>query len=726
MQRCVAAWALLACAPAAFAQTAPPLVVVVTSTAPTEPLAGASVALVGTARGASADAEGVARLAGVAPGRYTLRVSSVGYESADTTVTLPHPEPLRVALRPSADEEDEIDVVGERSGRTLADTPTRVETIDAEEIDEKLSMDPSGLTTLLAESPGVVVQQTSPVTAAATFQIQGLDGRYTQLLRDGLPLYGGLGGSLSLLQVLPLDLARVELVKGPAGAVYGGDAIAGYLNLVTKRPPAGRTERSLLLNATSAGGADAALYLASGRGRVGYTLLAGANGQRAYDAEADGFTNLPASRRLSLAPTLFWTSRGGTHVRVGASATAEARMGGALAALDGRPGFEESTASQRGSLFAEAERALSSRRTLRVRASASGFHRDTRVRGTSDGRDGRFSGDQLAGYAEATLAERRGAHHVVVGLDLRTDRFSEHDALAAGARDYAHTSAGAFAQDTWDVHPRVTLETGLRLDVVQTGRVYALPRVAALGRLGGGWTLRGAAGLGYQQPTFFLETAEAVAFRGVAPLADSLRAERSVGGTLDLSYQGVIAGEVALTATAHAFRTDVAHALVLDTLGGRALRLRQHAGAVRAQGIELSGRLSIDHVKLFGGYVFLDATEPGAGGTRVAMPTSAAHRTYSVLVWEAHGRGRLGVEAYYTSPQRLTDGTRVPGYWITGVLGERRFGRVRVFVNLENLLDARQSRRAPLVTGSATAPRFAELWGPTDGRIVNGGVKIDL
>jgi len=78
---------------------------------------------------------------------------------------------------------------------------------------------------LLNESPGINVQQTSAVTGASSIQIQGLDGRYTQILKDGFPLFGGFSGGLSLLQVPPLDLMQVEIIKGPSSILYGGDAI---------------------------------------------------------------------------------------------------------------------------------------------------------------------------------------------------------------------------------------------------------------------------------------------------------------------------------------------------------------------------------------------------------------------------------------------------------------------------------------------------------------------
>jgi outer membrane receptor for ferrienterochelin and colicins len=87
-----------------------------------------------------------------------------------------------------------------------------------------------------------------------------LDGRYTQILRDGYPLYAGFSGGLSILQIAPLDLKQVEVIKGAASTLYGGGAIAGLVNLVSKTPQEER-ELNFLANATSAGGLDLSGFL---------------------------------------------------------------------------------------------------------------------------------------------------------------------------------------------------------------------------------------------------------------------------------------------------------------------------------------------------------------------------------------------------------------------------------------------------------------------------------
>jgi iron complex outermembrane receptor protein len=102
-----------------------------------------------------------------------------------------------------------------------------------------------------------------------------------------------------------------------------------------------------------------------------------------------------------------------------------------------------------------------------------------------------------------------------------------------------------------------------------------------------------------------------------------------------------------------------------------------------------------------------------------------------VGAWESEGRGRAGLEVYYTGRQTLEDNpyraTSKP-YWILGFLVERRFGPARVFLNLENILDTRQTAHDRLVLPSqgAEGEWVTDVWGPLDGRVVNGGVRLSF
>jgi outer membrane receptor for ferrienterochelin and colicins len=144
-------------------------------------------------------------------------------------------------------------VISTRLGRSVNDEPIRVEVINREELEEKAIMRPGNISMLVAETGGVRVQTTSPALGSANIRLQGLYGRYTQLLNDGLALYGGQASSIGLLKIPPTDLSTVEIIKGSASSLYGGSAMGGVINLISRRPSQ-EPEGEVLLNATSQDG----------------------------------------------------------------------------------------------------------------------------------------------------------------------------------------------------------------------------------------------------------------------------------------------------------------------------------------------------------------------------------------------------------------------------------------------------------------------------------------
>ena len=156
-----------------------------------------------------------------------------------------------------AAESADIVVQATRSGKRVGDEPIRVEVIDAEELAEKTTMVPGNISMVVAETNGLQVQITAPGLGGANIRVRGLDGRYTQVLADGLPLYGGQAPSLGLLQIPPTDLARVEVIKGAASALYGASALGGVINLVSRRPK-DEFNANVLFNATHRDGQDLA------------------------------------------------------------------------------------------------------------------------------------------------------------------------------------------------------------------------------------------------------------------------------------------------------------------------------------------------------------------------------------------------------------------------------------------------------------------------------------
>jgi iron complex outermembrane receptor protein len=171
-------------------------------------------------------------------GAVELTVSKIGFADAvvEVAVTAGAENVVVVEMVEQAEEIDAIVVTSTRTERRIEDVPVRVEVLAQEEVQEKLLMTPGDIAMMLNETSGLRVQNTSPSLGGANLRIQGLRGRYTQILSDGLPLYGGQTGSLSMLQIPPMDLAQVEVIKGAASALYGSSALGGVVNLNTRQP----------------------------------------------------------------------------------------------------------------------------------------------------------------------------------------------------------------------------------------------------------------------------------------------------------------------------------------------------------------------------------------------------------------------------------------------------------------------------------------------------------
>ena len=344
-------------------------------------------------------------------GDHTITVSHPGFARVTLQVTVSAGAHLTVAfqLQEQRSESEVVLVSATRSGRMVEDQPIRVEAVPQEEIEENLTIAPGNLSTLLNELGGLRMQTTSPALGGASLRLQGLRGRYTQILLDELPLYGEQPDEFSLLQTPPLDLARVEVIKGTSSALYGGTALGGLINLVSKSPG---SAPELLVSQKSLGGTDAVGFASRKLGGGwGYTLLGGAHRQSRQDLDGDGWADLPGCWRTELRPRLFWNNEAGRSVLATVGTTVEEREGGTLngATTPAGTSFRERLHTRRLDGGLVGRFLLSSERLVTVRATVTGTGHD-RSFGDDHDRD-------LRGFAlvEVTLSGTNRGHTWVAG-----------------------------------------------------------------------------------------------------------------------------------------------------------------------------------------------------------------------------------------------------------------------------------------------------------------------
>ncbi|MEQ8684298.1 MAG: TonB-dependent receptor [Imperialibacter sp.] len=691
-----------------------------------EPLVGATIQIAGTTQGTITDLNGEGQITVPGTEPVSLLASFVGYSSQRKKVVAGMTE-LVFNLEPE-EELEEVIVTATRSSRTIEDIPIRMEVISGEELDEKAAMNSTNIAMLLRESSGIQMQQTSTNSANQTLRIQGLDGRYTQLLRDGLPLYGGFSSGLSIMQIPPLDLRQVEVIKGSASTLYGGGAIAGLVNLVSKTP-GDEPERSIMLNQTTAGGTTLNTFLSGRHEKKGFTLYASANRQQPYDPNNDDFSDIPRVRSIALNPKIFFYPSERTTLSIGLNSSYEAREGGDIAAIEnegvgGRSFSEENYTGRLGSLI-NFVHTTSNGSQWSFKNSVNLFARNI------DSPIYSFYGEQLASFSELAYNFKVAKHELVTGMNLVSDNFSDPgDNFMPGLgdvdRSYNFLTAGVFAQDTWEVSEQNTLELGLRTDFNNEYGAVLLPRLSWMVKPSKQLTMRLGGGRGYKLPTIFLEEAEQRAFTRVLPynaVNQQPEMERSWGSNFDVNFRTALGDDWTLSANQLFFVTQLDKPVFLDEAemaGFTNYYLSNRQQPVVSKGFESNLKLGYDHWKLFLQYSLSQVDVDDGSGYRQKAITPK-HAAGFVVMYEKHESFRIGYELYYTGSQYRYDRSSTPDFWIMGIMAMKEWEKFSVFLNFENFTDTRQSRYQSMVTPPYNNPAFAEVWAPTDGFVSNGG-----
>lgn len=692
-----------------------------------ELLTGVTVSIANSDQSGSTDGTGRISFTDIPEGKYAVNSQYMGFKSRTDTVNVPLPGDgkLVILLEEAESEElEEVVVSSTRSSRTIANIPTRIEAIAGEELDEKANMKPGDIRMVLNESTGIQTQQTSATSANASIRIQGLDGRYTQILKDGFPLFSGAASGLGLLQTPPLDLKQVEVIKGSASTLYGGGAIAGLVNLISKTPSEER-ELNIHLNGTSAGGLDLNGFYAQRFNKAGITLFASRNSNAPYAPGNVNFTAIPEFERYVFNPKLFLYFNKNTSLNFGLNTSFENRTGGDLLFIEGNGDdnhtyFERNKTGRLSSQFS-LQHQFNEKSEISLKNSVSYFKRDITIPGYL------FEGAQYATYSEVSYAYRSGNAEWVTGLNLYTDRFTEGQITDVPLRNYDQTTTGAFIQNNILVNNRLELEAGIRGDYVFDYGFAFLPRVSALFKLNDQLNSRVGGGLGYKTPTIFTEESERIQYRNVLPVSSQKNdLEKSYGVNWDINYRiPLFNDQVSFSINHLFFYTFLNNPLTMVPASGSQYRFQNLAGHIDTKGMETNVKIGYQDFKLFLGYSLTDA-KIHTGDVLVQNPLTAKHRINNVLMYEAEDKWKLGAEAYYYSKQKLNNGETGKPYWIFGFMAERLWEKFSIYINFENFTDTRQTRFENIYTGSLANPVFRDIYAPLDGFVVNGGLKLRL
>lgn len=603
-----------------------------------------------------------------------------------------------------------------RTERLAGETPLRVEVVDEMEVDENTLMAPSGISMLLNETPGIRVQNASPSLGTSGVRILGLSGQYTVMLADGLPLYGGAASALGPLDISPVDLKRVELIKGAASSLYGGQALGGVINLISK-PPSGQSE--LLINRRTLGVTDLATWLSRRISeQSGVSLLVSATTQSAVDIDRDGWGDQSRANRWGIRPRFSATDSRGRALFATAGYGFDDRQGGTVGsglAPDGLP-FREALTGRRADVGM----------TLRLPRPDSG-HLALRLALSTNGRErwfgrGPIERDRIStGFAEVTRVRKAARGAIVFGAAVQTDAYYNR---LNPTFDHTWVTPGLFVTTDRDLGP-VTVSASIRADQHPETGLMLTERLALLVRPAAEWSVRVSGGTGFAAPVSLTEEVEAIGLRAIQPSA--LSAERSVGGMVDLNGR-VLGAELLVTG----YTSSVVGAIQLVDLGGPTLTgaLRNAAGPTRVGGAEAAAIWRFGDSKFLLTYGYARGSRTDAEtGQRTPMPLLNRHRLGGDLMLEKPGVYRIGIEGIYYGRQALDDNpyrSQSKPYLYTMALAMRQFGAVEIVANFENLLNVRQTDYQSLVRpAQAVGGRWTtDVWAPLEGFMANVAVRI--
>ncbi len=688
-----------------------------------ELLTGATIVNIenGNINAAVTDINGKARLEFKTDGEKSISISYLGYIVKSTKLELTHKENnIEILLSPDLNELGEITISSDRTNSRIEDVPTRIEVLGQDDMEEENGIKPGNIVSILGDIAGIQMQQVSASSGNTFARIQGLNGRYTQILKDGLPLFGGLSNSFGIMQIPPLDLKQIEIIKGSASTLYGGDAIGGIINLVTKEPSFDR-ELNFTLNQTSIGETDVNGYFSGRNNKFGFTFFAGQTFQRAYDEDKDRLSETPEISNTILHPKFVIYFSKKSTLTINYTGTFEKIAGGDMDYIS-----DNSLVSlyhikhklNRQNADAKWGYDFSKNKNVLVKVSGSLLNQDLTTRPYI------FNASQKIFYSEASFVSKSETMDWVTGINFNGDNFDNDTQNLDGVESYNYSTFGGFVQNTWRPFSKFIVESGFRGDYHSKYKFFPLFRLSLMYKFDEKFTLRLNGGLGYKIPTVVSYVDQETDLNRIA-LNQVLKAEESQGINADINYSHLVFEEMMLTINQSFFLTNLSGP-VYDSVTPNTseIILKNGASPLLTKGVQTYVRLQYHEAELYLSYVFTDIKkEYDIQNPRLAV---TPQHNLSGTIFIPVKKWRFGIEGSFIGGQLNEDYKPVKNYTLVAGMIQYNPGKVTLVLNCENLLNFRQSKHEKIYDGPVSDPVYHKLWGPIEGRVINLSIKIDL
>lgn len=497
------------------------------------PLAGASIQMAG--QHLLTDSAGQFTFL-VPEGKHRLSVSFTGYQQLSQWVVVDSlPKQLLIDLQPVVTDLDAVVVTG-----TLRPVQRMQSPIPVEVYTQKFFQ--KNPTPTLFESlqniNGIRPQINCSVCNTGDIHVNGLEGPYTMVTIDGMPIVSALSTVYGLFGIPTELIDRVEVVKGPASALYGSEAVGGLINIITKNPDkAPRFAANIMTTSWLEHTVDAGVRW--GRGKV--KALTGAHffyNNLPFDKNKDGFADVTLQQRASLFQKLTWARNSNRTASLAGRYFYEDRWGGQMQwqpkFRGGDSVYGESIYTNRWELLGNYQ--LPTTENIHFQFSATG-HRQNSFYGVTP-----YLATQRILFGQMLWRKQLRSVHLLTGITARHTFYNDNTAATFdddGVTDKPERIflPGAFVQGEWTVTGKSELLTGLRYDHHPVHGGIITPRIAYKYAASANTTLRLNTGTGFRVVNLFTEDHAALTGARIVEIAGQLNPERSVNANANISHK---------------------------------------------------------------------------------------------------------------------------------------------------------------------------------------------
>lgn len=268
-----------------------------------------NVVIKGTTKGASTDASGHYFITNLAEGNHTVEVSYVGYVTYQTEIFVKRGESkeLNIEIEPDTQLLNDVVVSASRVAVSRREAAVVVNVLSPKALDRVNAVN---LAEGLNYQPGLRVENTCQNCGTNQVRINGLEGKYSQILIDSRPVFSALAGVYGLEQIPVSMIDRIEVIRGGGSALFGANAIGGVVNIITREPIKNTLEvahTAKLINGKSWDNTSSFnASLVSSDYRAGAYIFGTAHNRQGYDHDGDGFTELGKQKAMNIGTRAYY------------------------------------------------------------------------------------------------------------------------------------------------------------------------------------------------------------------------------------------------------------------------------------------------------------------------------------------------------------------------------------------------------------------------------------